>query len=46
MMPGTESHAHFHTACAERVECSFDVCQEIHVRDILSGILCPEHSGN
>jgi len=39
MMPGTEIHAHCYTAFAKRVEHSFEVCQEIHVWDILSGIL-------
>ena len=39
MMPGTEIHANCYTACAQRVEHSLDVCQEIQVWDILSGIL-------
>jgi hypothetical protein len=38
MMPGTEIHSHCYTACAKRVKHSFDVCQEIHVWNILSGI--------
>jgi len=39
MMPGTEIHAHYYTAYAKRVEHSFNIWQEIHVWDILSGIL-------